>query len=76
MTALGALLALAGWLALDRAMTARRHQRVLQVLGAAALAGVFAASIAAWGWRLGPVGWLGLLSATALARVFAKPYMR
>ncbi len=76
MTALGALLALAGWLALDRAMTAKRRQKMLRVLGAAALAAAFAASIVAWGWRMGPVGWLGLLSATALARVFAKPYLR
>lgn len=75
MIVLGALLALAGWLALDRAMTARHHQPILQILGAAALAAAFAVSVVAWGWRLGPVGWLGLLSATALARVFAKPYL-
>lgn len=76
MIALGALLALAAWLALDRAMTARQHQLTLRILGAAALAAVFAVSVVAWGWRLGPVGWLGLLSATALAWVFAKPYLR
>ncbi len=63
---LAAALALAGWIAL---MRSRR------LAGAAALAGAFAASIAAWGWVLGPVGWIGLLSATVLPLVLLKPYV-
>jgi len=63
---LGAVLALAGWIAL---MRSRR------LAGSLGLAGAFAASIAAWGWALGPVGWLGLLSATVLPLVLLKPYL-
>lgn len=49
-------------------------RRVLRVIGALLLAGGFACCIAAWGGAIGPVAWMGFLSAGAIALVTLLPY--
>ncbi|RRV10709.1 DUF3325 domain-containing protein [Pseudomonas sp. v388] len=53
-------------------VTTRLH--ALRILGWTALAGGFATSVANWGWAMGPVGWLGLMSLAGLALVMLSPY--
>lgn len=48
--------------------------RPLRVFGWLALAASFAASVSAWGWAMGPVGWFGLISLAGLALVMLSPY--
>lgn len=50
------------------------RQRWLRVLGWAALCLSFPASVAVWGWLIGPVAWFGLLSAAGMLLVFLLPY--
>jgi hypothetical protein len=45
-------------------------KRLLRIIGAAFIAGAFAACVPAWGWAIGPVAWFGVLSVAALAFVF------
>lgn len=49
-------------------------RRVLRVGGWLALLASFAASVAAWGWAMGPIGWFGLISLAGLALVLLLPY--
>lgn len=49
-------------------------RRVLRMGGWLALLGSFAASVAAWGWAMGPIGWCGLLSLAGLGLVLLLPY--
>lgn len=49
-------------------------RRGLRLLGWLALLGSFAASVAAWGWAMGPIGWCGLISLAGLALVLLLPY--
>ncbi|MBX8513170.1 DUF3325 domain-containing protein [Pseudomonas cichorii] len=49
-----------------------RH--TLRTAGWLALAGSFFTSAQVWGWAMGPVGWLGLVSMTGLALVLLLPY--
>lgn len=49
-------------------------RRVLRVGGWSALAGSFAASVFAWGWAMGPVGWFGLMSLAGITLVLLLPY--
>ena len=49
-------------------------RRGLRLLGWLALLGSFAASVAAWGWAMGPIGWFGLISLAGLALVLLLPY--
>ena len=46
----------------------------LRITGWLALAASFAASVATWGWAMGPVGWFGLMSVAGLALVMLSPY--
>lgn len=46
----------------------------LRMTGWLAVAASFAASIMTWGWAMGPVGWLGLMSLAGLALVMLSPY--
>ncbi|MBF8659443.1 DUF3325 domain-containing protein [Pseudomonas putida] len=46
----------------------------LRTAGWLTLAGSFAASVAAWGWAMGPIGWCGLNSLAGLALVLILPY--
>lgn len=48
--------------------------RTLRALGWLALAGAFAASVQAWGWAMGPIGWLGLVSLAGLLVAMGLPY--
>ncbi|WP_460419057.1 DUF3325 domain-containing protein [Pseudomonas sp. microsymbiont 2] len=81
----GLLLAYGGMLAL--CMGLERHykqawgrlpprwlRRGLRALGWLALAASFAASVMAWGWAMGPIGGLGLVSLAGLALVLLLPY--
>lgn len=81
----GLLLAYSGMLAL--CMGLERHykqvwlrvpastlRRGLRVAGWLLLAASFAASVQAWGWAMGPVGWFGLISLAGLALVLLLPY--
>ncbi len=82
MTLLALIFALAGFAALSlgmhrhyrqvrhRALTAR-VQILLRTLGVGALAVSFAASIADAGWSIGPVLWLGWLTAAAMVVALA-----
>lgn len=49
--------------------------RTLRSLGWLALAASFATCVQAWGWAMGPVGWLGLVSLAGLALVFLMPVL-
>lgn len=49
-----------------------RH--TLRTLGWLALTASFAVCVMLWGWAMGPVGWLGLVSVLGLAWVFVLPY--
>lgn len=49
-------------------------RRGLRLAGWASLAASFAASVAAWGWAMGPVGWFGLISLAGFALVMLLPY--
>ncbi|MDR0281132.1 MAG: DUF3325 domain-containing protein [Paucimonas sp.] len=49
-------------------------RRALRIGGWLALAGSFAASVAAWGWAMGPIGWFGLMSLAGLGLVLLLPY--
>ncbi|MBC3434534.1 DUF3325 domain-containing protein [Pseudomonas sp. BW16M2] len=49
-------------------------RRALRGSGWLALAASFAASVAAWGWAMGPIGGLGLVSLAGLALVLVLPY--
>ncbi|OLS64650.1 DUF3325 domain-containing protein [Pseudomonas putida] len=49
-------------------------RRGLRLGGWLALAASFAASVACWGWAMGPIGWLGLLSLAGLGWVMVLPY--
>ncbi|MHA6197384.1 DUF3325 domain-containing protein [Pseudomonas wadenswilerensis] len=51
-----------------------RLRRALRLGGWLALAGSFAASVAAWGWAMGPIGWFGLISLAGLGLVLLLPY--
>ena len=51
-----------------------RRRRALRLLGWALLAASFAASVAAWGWATGPVGWFGQISLAGFALVLLLPY--
>lgn len=48
--------------------------RALRLAGWLALAVSFVASVAAWGWAMGPIGWFGLISLAGLALVLLLPY--
>lgn len=48
--------------------------KTLRALGWAALVASLAASVTAWGWAMGPVGWFGMLSLAGLAMAFWSPY--
>ncbi|PQZ89373.1 MULTISPECIES: DUF3325 domain-containing protein [Pseudomonas] len=48
--------------------------RVWRSAGWLALAASLSGCVLAWGWAMGPVGWLGLLSLAGLALVFVLPY--
>lgn len=85
MTLLAFALAYAGFLGLCLSMD-RHHQdlmgrrpkpprrHALRALGWALLALSAWPCVAAWGWAMGPVCWLGLLTAAALPLVFLLPY--
>lgn len=49
-------------------------RRTLRTLGWLALLASFAVCMMLWGWAMGPVGWLGLISVLGLAWVFVLPY--
>lgn len=78
-------LAYAGFLALCLSMD-RHHQdlmgrrpsqprsQALRVAGWLLLALSTWPCVAAWGWAIGSVGWIGLLTAAALPMVFLLPY--
>ncbi|MBS7810431.1 DUF3325 domain-containing protein [Roseococcus pinisoli] len=78
-------LAYAGFLALCLSLD-RHHQEViggrpkpprvqaLRIAGWALLVLSFGAGVTAWGWIMGPVGWIGLLTASALPLAFLLPY--
>ena len=81
----GLLLAYAGMAALCQGLERHYKQvwqrlpapgrrRALRLLGWALLAASFAASVAAWGWAMGPVGWFGQLSLAGFALVLLLPY--
>lgn len=55
-------------------LPARGLRLGLRTLGWLALAASFAASVAAWGWAMGPIGWCGLVSLAGLALVLVLPY--
>lgn len=48
--------------------------RALRLGGWLGLAASFFASVAAWGWAMGPIGWFGLISLAGLALVLLLPY--
>lgn len=85
MTALLAMLAaIAGLMALCLAMPRHRRQlqwgsprpgaqRRLRGTGAAAIAVSLLFCGLAWGWSIGPVAWLGLLTLAGLSLVFLLP---
>jgi hypothetical protein len=85
MAILAFALAYAGLLALCLSMD-RHHQELmgrrpqpprryaLRGLGWALVALSAWPCVAAWGWAMSPVGWLGLLTAAALPLVFLLPY--
>ena len=50
-------------------------RRTLRTAGWLALAASFATSVLAWGWAMGPVGWLGMVSLAGLALVFLMPVL-
>lgn len=76
MSLLAGLTALSGFLVLS--LTMARHGgrfpvlagvpavRSLRIAGFALLAAAFGLSIIAWGWRIGPVAWFGILTLLAL----------
>jgi len=49
-----------------------RH--ALRMTGAALLVGSFASCVWAWGWAMGPVGWLGAISLATLVLAWLLPY--
>jgi hypothetical protein len=49
-------------------------RRTLRTAGWLALAASFAASVLAWGWAMGPVGWFGLMSLAGISLVLLLPY--
>ncbi|MFB4394180.1 MULTISPECIES: DUF3325 domain-containing protein [unclassified Pseudomonas] len=49
-------------------------RQVLRGLGWLALLASLGASVAAWGWAMGPIAWLGLVSMAGLALVLLLPY--
>ncbi|MEE1922518.1 DUF3325 domain-containing protein [Pseudomonas sp. 148P] len=51
-----------------------RLRRALRIGGWLALGGSFAASVVAWGWAMGPIGWFGLMSLAGLGLVLLLPY--
>lgn len=57
-----------------RGTPARPVLRALRAVGWFALAASFAASVSAWGWAMGPVGWFGLVSLAGLVLVMLSPY--
>ncbi len=81
----GVLLAYAGMAALCQGL--ERHfkqtwqrppspglRRALRLSGWALLAASLAAGVHAWGWAMGPVGWLGQISLAGLLLVLLLPY--
>lgn len=76
MSLLAGLAALSGFLVLSQTMARHRARvlapvrppviRWLRVAGFALLSAAFGLSVAAWGWRFGPVAWFGLLTLLAL----------
>ncbi|CAD5106411.1 DUF3325 domain-containing protein [Zestomonas carbonaria] len=80
----GLLLAYGGMLALCLGLERHYKQvwkrpsstlrRALRAAGWLALAASFAASVLAWGWAMGPVGWFGLISLAGFALVLLLPY--
>ncbi|MBI6854208.1 DUF3325 domain-containing protein [Pseudomonas cichorii] len=52
----------------------RALRHTLRTAGWLALAASFFTSAQVWGWAMGPVGWLGLVSMTGLALVLLLPY--
>ncbi|OEC32745.1 Protein of unknown function [Pseudomonas cuatrocienegasensis] len=81
----GLLLAYAGMAALCLGM--ERHfkqvwqhlpspgqRQALRLAGWALLAGSFAACVLAWGWAMGPVGWLGQVSLGGFLLLMLLPY--
>jgi hypothetical protein len=49
--------------------------RALRLIGWLLLVASLWASAQAWGWAMGAVGWLGLLSLSALLLAWLLPYM-
>lgn len=49
-------------------------RRALRLAGWLGLALSLVASVAAWGWPMGPVGWFGLLSLAGFGLVLLLPY--
>lgn len=49
-------------------------RRSLRLAGWSGLVASFAASVVAWGWAMGPIGWFGLISLAGLALVLLLPY--
>lgn len=49
-------------------------RRGLRGLGWLALVASFGASVAAWGWAMGAVGWFGLIGLSGFALVLLLPY--
>lgn len=47
---------------------------VLRGTGWLALIASLGCNVMAWGWAMGPVGWLGMLSLAGVALVFLLPY--
>lgn len=77
---------LAGWFALALTMTrhmsdllgrppARRERIVLKSASAALFVAAIAACLSHWGVALGPVAWIGALSATGAALAFLLPWL-
>ena len=84
-TALGLASSYAGMAGLCLAMDRHHEQvwgrdasalvrRLLRVAGVVLLAGGFATCLGAWGGAIGPVVWVGFLSAGALSLVLLLPY--
>lgn len=48
---------------------------VLRGTGWLALIASLGCNVSAWGWAMGPVGWLGMLSLAGVALVFLLPYV-
>lgn len=83
---LSTLLALGGMLALCLGLerhfkqfcTRKPPNRILQgirIAGWLALAGSLWTSAGAWGWAMGTVGWVGLISIAGITLVFVAPYL-